>query len=242
VTLADRLAAAYAEVLQRSASRGGDRSATTVCGLPVLSLGLPERWANVVLALDGPPNPSAVTEALASFTARGLEAQVMVREAYVGDLPHLATVDEMPAYVALAIPQTMASRADEPIEAVLDPQSFADVYGAAFQMRAGMAAALVDPGDMGAPGTVHLVARDTRRGMPVGCALLRIAGGLGYVSAVGVRPEHRGRGIGTALLDACSARAAEVGCSEVWLHATRSARAFYAGLGYELVDTHVALG
>jgi alkylation response protein AidB-like acyl-CoA dehydrogenase len=86
---------------------------------------------------------------------------VLVREAYADALPHLATVDEMPAYVAPAVPPTMASRADEPIEAVLDAQSFADVYGAAFQMRAGMAADafLVTASTPAGPG-VFLVAAD----------------------------------------------------------------------------------
>jgi N-acetylglutamate synthase-like GNAT family acetyltransferase len=108
-------------------------------------------------------------------------------------------------------------------------------------MRPGMADALVDPADLEAPDDVHLIAR-VDEGEAVGCALLRSASGLGYVSAVGVVPEHRGRGIGTTLLDACAARATADGCHAVWLHASASSHAFYAGLGYELVDTHVALG
>jgi ribosomal protein S18 acetylase RimI-like enzyme len=214
---------------------------TTVSGLPVVSLGLPERWANVVLALEDMPESSRVADALAFFADRDVVAQVLVREAAVDMLPGLRPVDVMPVYV---VPVSEARTEDSGgllIEPTTDSALFTSVYGGAFEMRPGMAEALVDPTDMTARGALHLVARLSERADPVGCALLRSAGGLGYVSAVGVVPNQRGRGIGTSLLEACASRAAAGGCSEVWLHASESSRTFYEGLGYELADTHVAL-
>jgi ribosomal protein S18 acetylase RimI-like enzyme len=241
VTPADRLAAAYTAVLLRHAERAPGRFARVVAGLPVLSLGLPERWANVVLALERPPDPSAVDEALAWLRHADVEGQVLVRQRDTVLLPSLLPVDLLPAYRApVDLAAGLAGGAAIEVVPATDAAVFARVYEAAFGMRPGLADALVAPADIGATGMTHLLARDGEE--LVGCALLRPAGGLGYVSAVGVLPERRGRGVGTALLAAGARRAAAEGCDGVWLHASRSSQQFYEGLGYELVDTHVALG
>lgn len=72
--------------------------------------------------------------------------------------------------------------------------------------------------DWGRYGDDGLVAVDDRTGADVGAAWLRLwpgpETGYGFVDrstpelAIAVRPEHRGRGIGTALLDALLDRAA----------------------------------
>ena len=49
------------------------------------------------------------------------------------------------------------------------------------------------------------------------------------------------RGYGVTMLDAGRVVAADHGCDLVWLNATAASRRFYERIGFELVDTHVAL-
>ena len=84
----------------------------------------------------------------------------------------------------------------------------------------------------------HLVAR--MDGGPVGCARVRLMGDTAYVSAIAVRPELRGRGIGTALTVAATRRAAGRAVL-VWLHCTPRSRSLYERLGYRHVDDHALL-
>jgi ribosomal protein S18 acetylase RimI-like enzyme len=235
VTLGDQLASVYAESLRRWATRSSGRFAEEVAGLSVVSLGLPERWANTVVALAAEPEAAAVVEALGWFAARGLDAQAIVRERDVAALVTLRRVDELPAFVA------PAASAQDVLSVVpaQDAAEFARIYAAAFAMRPGMAEALVVDADIGAPGMVHLVGR--RDGEAVACALLQPADGLGQVSALGVLPAGQGRGFGTAMLAACGVTARAHGCDRIWLHASASSRGFYESLGFECVDTHVAL-
>ena len=52
------------------------------------------------------------------------------------------------------------------------------------------------------------------------------------IKRVYVEPEAHGRGVGTALLDALEAKAAELGIDVVSLEASPSSAAFYLALGY----------
>lgn len=52
------------------------------------------------------------------------------------------------------------------------------------------------------------------------------------VQSVFVRPEHRGGGIGTALVAAAASYAADVGAARVTVHAGRRARPLYERLGF----------
>jgi GNAT superfamily N-acetyltransferase len=52
------------------------------------------------------------------------------------------------------------------------------------------------------------------------------------IQSVFVRPEHRGRGIGSALVEAASVRAAELGSSHVTVHSGRRAVPVYERLGF----------
>jgi ribosomal protein S18 acetylase RimI-like enzyme len=245
VTPADRLAAAYADVLRVHAARAPGRFSMEVDGLAVVSLGLPERWSNAVLALTARPHPHAVAKALGALAARGLDGQVFIRERDVDALADLSRIDALPVFaISAAGLHGLGSGVrvqGEPFD-VVPAESAADftgVYGSAFDMRPGLAEALVADADIAAPGLVHLLGRVA--GEIVACALLRPSGGLGYVSAVGVLPAWRGRGIGTAMLATCADRSAAAGCDVLWLHAAAGSAAFYEGIGFELVDTHVAL-
>jgi ribosomal protein S18 acetylase RimI-like enzyme len=250
VTLADRLAAAYAEALQVHAARSPGRFSEEVDGLQVISLGLPERWSNAVLALTGRPDPRAVTSVLGWLAARGLDGQVFVRERDAAALTDLSRIDALPVFaVSTSGPAALGSASLQSgpriegerldVAPAASAADFTGVYSSAFEMRPGMAESLVIDADIGAPGLVHLIGRVA--GEVVACAMLRPAGGLGYVSAVGVLPVWRGRGIGTAMLATCADRSADAGCEVLWLHAAAGSAAFYEGIGFELVDTHVAL-
>lgn len=235
MTRADRVAAAYARSMRRYAARGPGRVARDVAGLAVVSLGLPERWANVVLALDRAPEAGAVDEALAWFVARGVDAEVLVRQRDVERLGHLDRVDEMPVLIAPAEGEQGLLE----VAPAATAAEFVEVYRAAFAMRPGLAEALVVDADLGLGGMVHLVGR--RDGATVACALLRPDGDLAYLSAVGVVPARQGQGFGRAMLAAAAAQARDRGCASVWLHAAGSTRGFYESVGYTWVDTHVAL-
>lgn len=70
-------------------------------------------------------------------------------------------------------------------------------------------------------------------GRPVATARLVVQpGGIGVVGRVAVLAEHRGTGLGDAVMDAVEARAAERGLTAVELHAQVQVRAFYARRGY----------
>jgi N-acetylglutamate synthase-like GNAT family acetyltransferase len=56
-----------------------------------------------------------------------------------------------------------------------------------------------------------------------------------------VAPEVRSRGYGTAMLAACRSEAGALDCSVVWLNAAPRTAPFYEAIGFERVDTYVAL-
>jgi ribosomal protein S18 acetylase RimI-like enzyme len=79
----------------------------------------------------------------------------------------------------------------------------------------------------------------------VGCAFVWFGGGTGYLSGIGVVRDLRGRGYGRALT-AAAARLAARGpdgwpVDLVWMHATAEGAALYGRMGFELVDTEIAL-
>lgn len=53
------------------------------------------------------------------------------------------------------------------------------------------------------------------------------------IRGMAVAPEHRGRGLGAALLEACLDHARGRGGGEVWCNARTSAARFYGHLGFE---------
>jgi GNAT superfamily N-acetyltransferase len=57
-----------------------------------------------------------------------------------------------------------------------------------------------------------------------------------WLAGVYVTPEHRGRGVGTALVSHAMREAAKMGVCRLYLY-TESARDFYRKLGWEEIDT-----
>jgi aminoglycoside 6'-N-acetyltransferase I len=90
-----------------------------------------------------------------------------------------------------------------------------------------------------APGRVFVAERSGRVvgvGSVTRMTLLHRAEPVALLSALVVRPEHRGQGVGRALVQASARQAASWGCTTLEL-TSRDERAgahrFYAGLGFE---------
>jgi GNAT superfamily N-acetyltransferase len=235
---AERIAAAYAAAIQLFAGRAPLRFSTRVGGVPVVGFGLPERWATHVVALPEPPPQEHVMGALDWCREQGRAAQVDVTERARGRYPRLEVADELPVFAVAAAGATF-ERSALVVRPARNAAEFAAVYAAAFEMRPGMAEALVVDADIGAPGLGHLIGAVD--GQPVACATLRFAEGLAFVNGLGVVPAAQGRGYGTEMLGRCRSEAATRGCDALWLHASARSRGFYEALGYALVDVHVAL-
>jgi len=84
----------------------------------------------------------------------------------------------------------------------------------------------------------HVVAYESDR--PVGTARLRNPDpGVAKIERVAVRDAYRGRGVGTALMDAIEAGARDDGLDRAVLHAQTRVEDFYAALGYERTSDDV---
>lgn len=83
--------------------------------------------------------------------------------------------------------------------------------------------------------TVFLTWRE--KGEVLGGALLACAGDNGGIHEVFTLPEHRGRGIATALARRCLDLAAAYGCAHATLQASAMGKSVYAALGMEDVGT-----
>jgi predicted GNAT family N-acyltransferase len=82
----------------------------------------------------------------------------------------------------------------------------------------------------------HVVAYNPDRGHAVGTARLRSVDGHAKVERVAVHANHRGRGLGTQLMDAIERTARTQGHDESHLHAQTAVEPFYRSLGYETVS------
>lgn len=232
-SLADRVAADYAPRLRSFGERAPGRFVAEVAGLTIVSLGVDEPWALQVVAMPDAPDPGAVAEAVEWCRERSRTPHVIVREQHRERLP---TYDVALVNATLVAPTDARQDALDVVRAT-EVDEFRAVYASAFGMPAGLAEALVVEADLRA--VPHLLGRVD--GRAVACAILRSGRELAYVNAVGVLPEVQGRGFGTAMLAACRAEADLLGCRYVWLNAEPSTAPFYEGIGFERVDTYVAL-
>lgn len=234
VSVAELVAAAYGDRLRSFGERAPGRFVQEVAGLLVVSLGVDEPWGLQVAALVPDPDPAAVDEAVAwCRDGRGREPQVVVRARCSHLFPTFAVADKLGALVAPA----KGAQSLLEIELAQDVVEFRSVYASSFGMPQQLVDALVVEADLNA--VPHMLGRVG--GQAVACAQLRIGDSAGYVSGVGVVPELQGRGYGSAMLAACREEAGRRGCELVWLNAAPHNVPFYEGIGFELVDTHVAL-
>lgn len=190
------------------------------------------------------PDCVALDAALAWLRVRSPDFVVRTPQRWAGSPVFgsrgLHTVDALPA-LALVLDGWSAPPPPAGLE-ITAPRTRAEfvvAYAGSFAMPAELTEALVVPADLASPRYAHLVGR--MDGVTVGTAMLRVANGCGCVSAVGVLPAYRGRGIGSALTAAATAGALERGCDVAFLHATDAGRGLYERLGYAQVDVHIDL-
>ena len=231
--IADRVAAEYVERLRSFGTGAAARYVAEVAGLTVVSVGVDEPWGIQVIAMVDEVDPAAVDAAVAWCRDQEREPQVVVRARDANRLSRYRVVDELPALVAAA----EGSQDVLDVETSDDLDGFRDVYGSSFEMRTGLAAKLVVATDL--VRHPHLMGRVD--GRAVACAQVRPGAEMAYVNGVGVLPAHRRRGYGAAMLAACREEAAARGCGLVWLNASPTSVGFYEAIGFELVDTHLAL-
>lgn len=81
------------------------------------------------------------------------------------------------------------------------------------------------------PEATHFIAED---GEVIGTARLRVVHGEAKAERVAVLREHRGRGVGAALMRALEAEATRQGLPAVVLGAQEHAVPFYEGIGYQV--------
>ncbi|MGS2615779.1 GNAT family N-acetyltransferase [Micromonospora sp. LZ34] len=133
---------------------------------------------------------------------------------------------------------TGPARPDQPDAAALLEEYFEEMVRRYHRRPARpgeVAAAMADSPshDLAPPTGIFLIA--TYRGRPAGCAGLRLRPDWAELTRVYVRPGHRGRGGGAALLAAVEQRARAAGADRIRLD-TRGdlveARALYARHGY----------
>ena len=232
-SLADLVAADYAARLRTFGERAPGRFVAEVAGLTIVSMGVDEPWGLQVVAMPDVPDPGDVTAAVAWCHERGRTPHLIVREQH---RERLHTYD-VALVNATLVAQTGARQDVLDVVRATDVDEFREVYASSFGMPPGLADALVVDADLRA--VPHLVGRVD--GRAVACAILRPGRELGYVNGVGVIPGEQGRGFGTAMLAACRAEADLLGCRYVWLNAAPSTAPFYEGIGFERVDTYVAL-
>lgn len=233
MALADRVAADYVGRLRSFGDRAPGRFVAEVAGLTIVSVGVDEAWGLQVIAMVGPVEPAAVDEAVAWCRDLGRDCVVMVREREAALLTSYRVVDELPAMVAPA----GGSQSLLDVEVASDVDAFREIYESSFGMRTGLAAQLVVAADLGVH--PHLLGRVD--GRVVACAQVRPGLEMAYANGVGVLPTERGRGYGLAMMTACRAEAAARSCELLWLNASPTSVGFYEAIGFELVDTHLAL-
>ena len=81
------------------------------------------------------------------------------------------------------------------------------------------------------PASTHVIA--LRRGNVVGTCRLRYPGGRGKLERMAVDPALRRTGVGSLLVAEAEAEVRRQGSEEMYLHAQRRFKAFYASCGYE---------
>lgn len=120
---------------------------------------------------------------------------------------------------------------------VVDPASTRELRRSV--LRPNLAPREALPGD-DLPYGVHIGASDSEGTVlgtcfvfPDPCPWRPDVEGAWHLRQMATAPEHRGRGIGAAVLDAAVAYARGQGAPIVWCHARATAESFYAAHGFE---------
>lgn len=78
-------------------------------------------------------------------------------------------------------------------------------------------------------------------GRPVSCACLFCHEGMGLITSVMTFEEHRGKGLGAAVMKACMMSAKEQGCHSAGLLGHKKSLDFYHRLGFKAEETYPVL-
>jgi ribosomal protein S18 acetylase RimI-like enzyme len=242
--------ASYPAILALGGSGAPHRSTRTFGAVTCANFGVPHSWGVQAATGSGPPSDDDLRAAVAWMQHQGASTgwRIAAPEALLGrdPWPDLVAFDRMGIF-AMSTADAGVMLPDGPPELVLDHRpSYEDVqasYGGWMQDPA-LARLLVTPADMDRARRRFVVGLVD--GAPVGCGCVWWADDAAYLSAIGVVEPMRGRGYGRAL----TAAAARLAVTDppagrpgvVWLHATDDAAGLYDRMGFERVDTEVALG
>jgi len=226
------LAQAYQEMAHDS---DVDSDWEIVNGIPCSHHPIPWPWATQARVTVAVPSTAALSAAVEWLESRSTMWTVATRADHTRApvFRDLNPWQELPAHV-LSDPEGLDKAPTVPgltIDLARDPEEFLAIWGREL-------APMLTPRHLTSPAYRHVIGRID--GQAVACARIRRTAQTAYLSAVTVRPQYRGRGIGTAVSAAASRLATEL-ANVVWLHATAEAAPLYRRLGYRHVDDHVLL-
>ncbi len=244
-TLAQRCALARPAVLERFGQGAPWRRTARLAGQRVAILGsFDEPWAAQATFTEGFPGTAEVAMIVGWLESNGPGPFMLtVRERFAADDrwsgAGLVSASREPVFAVEARsarlwPVTEPERLVRPAH---DVEEFVGAYNAWVGHESAVRQ-LVVADDLRDPDKAFLVLDVD--GSAVGTAIVSFAAGTGYVSGIGVAPEHRRKGFGGALTRS-AVRVAGRGGDPVWLHASEDGSPLYRRLGFRQVDTQVTL-
>ena len=248
--LRERAWESYPGILALGGSGAPHRTTRTFGGITCADLGVPHPWSVQGATGSSRPSEDDLAAAVSWMSGRGATTgwRIAAREEHLGGAPwpELVAHDRMGLFATPA-----ASAARIPVEApdelrLVEQPTHAEVLAAygGWMDDLPLAELLVTPADLHRPERQFIVG--VVDGAPIGCACVWWSGGAAYLSAIGVVAPMRGRGYGRALTAAAARMAVSALPSQspdvVWMHATDEGAALYAHMGFDRVDTEVALG
>ena len=220
---------------QVRARQGNAVAAVDVGGVPCVHVDIPQAWGTHASFTERSDLPSdEIVAAVCHWldeSSRG-SWQVTVRPEQVEAMAArgLHVLRELAVLITDASPSPST-----PDGVTIGPASSVAEFLAVF--GADLAPAVT--AEFGRPGQDFLVLRDGDR--PLACARLSAAAGCECLSGVVVRPDRRGKGLGTVISAAATAQAvSQTGLA--WLHCEADLIGFYERLGYRQLTRHVHLG
>ena len=220
---------------QVRARQGNAVAAVDVGGVPCVHVDLPQAWGTPASLTERSDLPSdEIVDAVCLWLDERSPGswQVTVRPEQVEAMAArgLHVLRELTVLITDASPSPST-----PDGVTIGPASSVAEFLAVF----GADLAPVVTGEFGRPGQEFLVLRDGDG--PLACARLSAAAGCECLSGVVVRPDRRGRGLGTIVSAAATAQAvSQTGLA--WLHCEADLIGFYERLGYRQLTRHVHLG
>lgn len=231
--LVDLVGRADAEELRRRQTQIGPDT-SEIGGVPCVHFDIAAAWGTQASFAGSPDLPpyGVITDVLAWLESRHAGSwQVTARPEQVGALRGrgLQVVRELTVMITDSRPAGSLA-AGVAVGPAHSDAEFLRVFGA------DLGPLVV--GDRDRPGRHYLVLRDGPE--PVGCARVCETGGSAAVSAVAIRADRRGAGLGTALSAAATTLALRQ-AGLAWLHCEPDLMGFYAAIGYRPLTRHVHL-